>query len=355
MQEESPIFTFYNTRYMYNLKIDYAEGAHPAILDKLLETNFIQQNGYGADDYTEEAKTVLRNKINKPEAEIYFVSGGTQANLLVISSLLRPHEAVISASTGHIYANETGAIEATGHKVIPIDSKDGKLTAEQIEQTLATFQLRPHVVKPKVVYISNTTELGTLYTESELQALADCCKSNALLLFMDGARLGHALTATTNDLTLEKIAALVDVFYIGATKNGALFGEAIVFCNPKRAIDFDYNIKQKGALLAKGRVLGIQFLTLFQDDLYFKLAKEANDMANKLAQAFHEQGFTFLVDPMSNQLFPILPLSLIQRLQERFDFYIWKPINAEYAAVRLITSWTTDELMLDVFIAMLHE
>jgi len=340
---------------MYNLKIDYAEGAHPAILDKLLETNFIQQNGYGLDEYTIEAKAVLRQKINNPTAEIYFVSGGTQANLLVISSLLRPHEAVISAHTGHIYANETGAIEATGHKVIPIESKDGKLTPHQIKQTLAGFQLRPHVVKPKVVYISNTTEYGTIYNESELQALAACCQAEGLILFMDGARLGHALTADTNDLTLARIAELVDVFYIGATKNGALFGEAIVFSNPQLAVDFDYNLKQKGALFAKGRVLGIQFLALFQEDLYFKLAKDANDMAMKLAQAFQAQGHAFLVEPTSNQIFPILPVTLIERLQEKFDFYVWKPINADYAAVRLITSWTTDELMLEVFIAMLNE
>ena len=340
---------------MYNLKIDYAEGAHPAILDQLLETNYIQQNGYGLDEYTLDAKAILRDKLNKPEAEIHFVSGGTQANLLVLSFLLRPHEAVISANTGHIYANETGAIEATGHKVIPIEGKEGKITPSQIKQTLAQFQLRPHVVKPKVVYISNTTEVGTIYTHSELQALSEYCKSEGLLLFMDGARLGHALTSSKNDLNLEQIAELVDVFYIGATKNGALFGEAIVFPNPKIAHDFDYTLKQRGALFAKGRILGIQFLTLFQENLYFKLAQEANDRAMKLADAFYQRGYTFLVEPMSNQIFPILPLALIQRLQEKFDFYVWKPINADYAAVRLITSWTTDEVMLDVFISLLNE
>lgn len=340
---------------MYNLKIDYAEGAHPAILDQLLQTNFIQQNGYGIDEYTIKAKAILREKMNKEDAELFFVSGGTQANLLVISFLLRPHEAVISANTGHIYANETGAIEATGHKVIPIESKDGKLTPTQIKQTLVTFQLRPHVVKPKVVYISNTTEIGSVYTERELQDLSVFCKAEGLLLFMDGARLGHALTAPKNDLSLERIAELVDVFYIGATKNGALFGEAIVFPNPQMAVDFDYNLKQKGALFAKGRVLGIQFLALFEEDLYFKLAKEANEMAMKLAQAFEEKGYSFLVEPSSNQIFPILPVPLIQRLQEKFDFYVWKPINTEYAAVRIITSWTTDDLMLDVFISMLNE
>lgn len=340
---------------MYNLKIDYAEGAHPAILDKLLETNLIQQNGYGIDDFTLEAKAALRDKINKPEAEIYFVSGGTQANLLVISSLLRVHEAVICANTGHIYANETGAIEATGHKVIPIETKEGKITVDQVEQTLAYFQLRPHVVRPRLVYISNTTELGTLYTSKELRALSDFCRANDLLLFLDGARLGHALTAATNDLSLEEIADLVDVFYLGATKNGALFGEAIVFPNPKWALDFDYSLKQKGALLAKGRVLGIQFLVLFQDDLYFKLAQDANRKADKIVQALYENDYAFLVEPASNQIFPILPHVLIQRLQKEFDFYVWKPIDAEYAAIRLITSWATDEKMVDVFISMLTE
>jgi len=263
---------------MYSFKIDYAEGAHPAILDKLQETNFIQQGGYGTDEYSMEAIDLLRKQLNKPEAAVYFVSGGTQANLIVISSLLRVHEAVISASTGHIYANETGAIEATGHKVIPIESKDGKITVEQLKQTLSAFQLRPHVVKPRVVYISNTTELGTIYSKSELESISVFCRANDLLLFMDGARLGHALTASTNDLTLEEIGQLVDVFYIGGTKNGALFGEAVVFPNPKWSQEFDYSLKQKGALMAKGRLLGIQFLVLFQDNLYFKLAKDADNL-----------------------------------------------------------------------------
>ncbi len=335
---------------MYSFKNDYAEGAHPNILHKLIETNLVQQMGYGEDGYSVEAKEILRQKIQNPYAAIYFVSGGTQTNLIVISFMLRPHEAVISAETGHIYANEAGAIEATGHRIITVETEDGKLKPVDIENTLQAYSLKPHVVKPKLVYISNPTEIGTIYTKSEIDSLSIYCKSKDLYLFLDGARLGHALTAKNNDLTLSDISCNTDVFYIGGTKNGALLGEAIIFNRADLAIDFDYLLKQKGALLAKGRLLGIQFLELFRDDLYFSLAKHANEMAMKIACAIEAQGYSFLTPPHTNQIFPILPKAVIDELIQQYDFYEWKAVDEQRSVVRIITSWATNENMVDAFI-----
>jgi len=340
---------------MYNFKNDYSEGAHPRILDKLIETNLVQQSGYGEDEYTQQAKAILKERLNNPDASIYFVSGGTQTNLLVISFLLRVHEAVISAKTGHIAANETGAIEATGHKVITTETADGKLRPEDIANVLEAYALAPHVVKPRIVYISNSTEIGTIYTRDELKALFQFCQSHHLLLYLDGARLGHALTAENSDLTLAAISKYTDVFYIGGTKNGALLGEAIIFNKPELAIDFDYAIKQKGAMLAKGRILSIQFLELFKDDLYFDLARRANALAMRIASAVREKGYTFLTESTTNQLFPILPKKVIERLSQHHQFYNWKNIDAEHTAIRLITSWATDEEKVEAFIRDLQE
>ncbi|MGE8380847.1 MAG: threonine aldolase family protein [Sphingobacterium sp.] len=340
---------------MYNFKNDYSEGAHPRILDKLIETNLVQQSGYGEDEYAQQAKAILKEKLNNPDAGIYFVSGGTQTNLLVISFLLRVHEAVISAKTGHIAANETGAIEATGHKVITTETADGKLRPEDIANVLEAYALAPHVVKPRIVYISNSTEIGTIYTRDELKALFQFCQSHHLLLYLDGARLGHALTAENSDLTLAAISEYTDVFYIGGTKNGALLGEAIIFNKPELAIDFDYAIKQKGAMLAKGRVLSIQFLELFKDDLYFDLARQANALAMRIASAVREKDYTFLTESTTNQLFPILPKKIIERLSQHYQFYNWKNIDAEHTAIRLITSWATDGEKVEAFIRDLQE
>lgn len=340
---------------MYNFKNDYSEGAHPRILKKLLETNPTQQLGYGEDAYSLEAKSILKQRINNPDASIYFVSGGTQANLLVISSLLRVHEAAISAKTGHIYSHETGAIEALGHRVITVDSRDGKLYPRDLEMVMKEYSLRPHMVKPKLVYISNSTEIGTIYNKAELQSLAAFCRSNGLWLFMDGARLGHALTAQANDVELIDVAALTDVFYIGGTKNGALLGEAIVFNNSNMAPEFDYVLKQKGALLAKGRLLGVQFLELFRDNLYFELASHANDMAMKIANAIRSKGYSFLTDSTTNQIFPILPRTLVDMLTVKYLFYEWKSIEENHVAIRLITSWATDESKVNEFIHDLNE
>lgn len=338
---------------MYNFKIDYAEGAHPNVIKKLVETNLEQLAGYGDDIYSAEAKQALKSAMKRPDASVFFVSGGTQANLLVISFLLRPHEAVISATTGHIHANEAGAIEATGHKVIGVPTDDGKLTPQQIETTVQSYQLRPHVVKPKVVYISNSTELGSIYKKHELLALYNFCQERNLYLFLDGARLGHALTARDNDLTLADIAAYTHAFYMGATKNGGLIGEAIIFQKPELAEEFDYSLKQKGALLAKGRLIGIQFLELFRDNLYFELADHANKMAGKLAAAFEEKGHSFLTPAATNQVFPIVSKTLSKELSKDYEFYSWRNIDEDHEAIRLMTSWATDENEVEGFISKL--
>lgn len=341
----------------HNFTNDYSEGAHPKILERLMHTNMQQQIGYGQDNYSIEAKNLIKKLINNPHAEVYFVAGGTQANLLVISSMLKIHEAVISTSTGHIYTHETGAIEAVGHRIIPIDSKDGKLTPKDVEEVLHNHSLRPHVVKPKMVYVSNSTEIGTIYSKSELKELSIFCKKHNLIFYMDGARLGNALKSENNDLTLAEIASLTDIFYIGGTKNGAMLGEAIIFKNSNLHPEFDYVMKQKGALLAKGRVLGIQFLELFKDDLYFKLAEHSNKMAMKIANAIQELGYTLLTPFYTNQIFPILPTALINELKHNYSFYEWSAIDSSHSVVRLITSWATSENIVDEFIndfSLLH-
>lgn len=335
---------------MYSFKNDYSEGAHPNILQALQENNLSQEAGYGEDEYSLAAKAEIKRHLNNTQAEIYFVTGGTQANLLVISSLLRPHEAVISAKSGHINTHEAGAIEALGHRILSVPTNDGKLTLQDIDNVLHEYALRPHVVKPKLVYISNTTEVGTQYSKVEIQKLSHFCRSKNLFLYIDGARLGQALTSSVNDLNLQDISLLTDAFYIGGTKNGALLGEAIVFNHPNLNPEFDYILKQKGALLAKGRLLGIQFLELFKNNLYFENALHANQMAMNIKKAIEDLGFPLLHENFSNQLFPILPNSLIQKLLKKYEFYEWQRIDKNHTAIRLITSWATKEEVIQEFI-----
>jgi threonine aldolase len=339
----------------FSFKNDYSEGCHPDILQALLENNLNQQAGYGEDEYSREAKVLIREKMKSPDSDIYFVSGGTQANLIVISSVLRPYQCAVSASTGHILNNETGAIEATGHKILSIEKEDGKLRPEDMVLVLESHRNVPHQVMPKLVYISNSTELGTVYTLQELEDLSAFCKENGLYLFMDGARLGHGLSSEISDLTLEKVAELTDVFYLGGTKNGALIGEAIVINNPALKQDFAFNIKQKGALLAKGRLLGIQFLELMKNDLYFDLAKHANQQAMKMKNAMKERGVQFLSDTYTNQIFPVLSNEVIEKLSEKFEFYLWKKIDDRFSAIRLITSWNTGDDPVNDFIEIIKE
>ena len=333
----------------YSFKNDYSEGCHHIILEALMRTNFSQQNGYGLDDYCAEAERIILEKSKSPHSKVHFVSGGTQANLIVISSILRPHESVIAANTGHIFTNESGAIEATGHKVHGVETPDGKLKPEDIQKVLDAHTNVPHQLKQKLVYISNSTEIGTIYTKKELENLSNFCKEKNLYLFMDGARLGHALTAESNDLTWEDVAKFTDVYYLGGTKNGALLGEAIVINRQNLQNEFGFHIKQKGGMLAKGRLLGIQFQELLKDDLYWDLAKHANQQAMKIKQTFKEIGCNFLAETDTNQIFSILENSQIEKLSEHFDFYVWKKIDAQKSAVRIITSWATETEVVERF------
>ncbi|KPU45637.1 Low specificity L-threonine aldolase [Oxobacter pfennigii] len=327
---------------MYSFRNDYSEGAHPRILEALVNTNLIQTEGYGEDIYTLEAIENIKNHIGSDDVQIHLISGGTQVNLIAISAFLRPHEAAITASSGHIAVHETGAIEATGHKVITVDVSDGKLNPSHIKSVL-DVHTDEHMVKPKLVYISNSTEVGTIYSKKELYELSTFCRDHNLILFMDGARLGSALCSYENDLKLNDIKALVDAFYIGGTKNGALLGEVLVIVNSDLKEDFRYHIKQKGALLAKGRLLGIQFKELFKDDLFFSLAKHANSMADILRGGIEKAGFTFLTCSPSNQLFPVLPDCLIKELEKKYAFNTWAKIDDNTTAIRLVTSWATEE------------
>jgi len=333
----------------YSFKEDYSEGAHPKILEALSLTNMIQEVGYGEDNYCKEAINLIRQKIQNTKADVHFVSGGTQANLIVISSILKPYESVIAATTGHIAVHEAGAIEATGHKINTIETKDGKLNLQDIKSVL-DFHTDEHMVKPKIVFISNSTEIGSIYNKRELQRLSKFCKQRSLFLYLDGARLGSALTSKRSDLTLSEISKLVDIFYIGGTKNGALLGEAIIINHDELKENFRFYLKQKGALLAKGRILGIQFLELFKEDLFFELGKHANLMALKLAGGIKKSGYKFLTVPASNQIFPIFPNKLIQKLNKKYGFYVWRRINDKNSAIRLVTSWTTKEEFVSQFI-----
>lgn len=325
---------------MINFQIDYADGAHPDILAALMKANQIQTEGYQTDEYCQLAKQSIQKHLNALESEIYFLVGGTQTNLTFISHALRPYQAVLSASTGHIPTTETGAIEATGHKIIEIISQDGKISLKQLEQTYNNYD-GFHKVEPKLLYVSNPTELGTLYSKKELEALFNFCHQHEMYLYLDGARLGSALAASSNTMKLSDYAKLTDAFYIGGTKNGALFGEALVINHPSLQHQFYLSMKQKGALLAKGRSLGIQFIELFRQNLYFTIGQEANEMAQLLKEGLKTLNFSFLVETETNQLFPILPNSLIDYLHQRFNFLIWQAYDDTHSVVRFITSYVT--------------
>jgi threonine aldolase len=339
----------------YSFLDDYSEGCHPAIVEALARTNLTQQTAYGDDEYSLRARTLIREQLGDANLPIHFVASGTVANLIIIASALRPHEAVIAAVSGHIAMRETGAIEATGHKVITMPSTDGKLTPVAVESAVADNAQAPHMAKPRLVYISNATEFGTVYTRTELTGLRAVCDAHRLLLLVDGARLGAALSAPRADVSLSDLVSLADAFWIGGTKAGALIGEAIVLPNAAIAEDFAYAVKQRGALLAKGRLLGLQFQTLFEDGLYFKLAAHANAMAQKLSHGIVRAGHSLAAQTQSNQVFPVLPNALIERLREQFAFYTWSESGDARAVIRLVTSWATDEARVDAFVDLVNE
>ena len=340
---------------MIRFECDYAEGVHPRILERLALTNDEQTPVYGQDGHCDRAAGYIRRSCGAEEADVHFLTGGTQTNLTVAGALLRPHQGVVSAVSGHIEVHETGAIEATGHKVLTLDSTDGKITGAQVDQLCQAHDddaNHEHAVQPGMVYISHPSENGTIYTKDELRELRKACDKWGLPLYMDGARMGYGLAAArrrfgADGLTLEDIAALCDLFYIGGTKVGAMFGEALVIVNEKFKKDFRYHIKQRGAMLAKGRMLGIQFEVLFEDGLYLEIADRAVALADRLRQAFGDKGFSFLYDAPANQIFPVLPEEAIRSLAGKYAFFVWQKTGGgdggQEAAIRLCTSWATRE------------
>ncbi len=335
---------------MYSFRNDYSEGVHPKILQALTETNLVQTCGYGLDSYCEEAADLIRQQCAAPQADVHFLVGGTQTNLIVINAFLESYECVIAAHTGHVNVHETGAIEATGHKVCTAYSPDGKVTPEMVESVVAA-NTTEHMVLPRLVYISDTTEIGTIYTKSELQALRECCDRHGLYLYLDGARLASALTAAGNDLTLPDLAALTDAFTIGGTKNGLLFGEAVILSNDHPKAHFRWHMKQRGAMLAKGRLLGVQFKELMSNDLFFEIGRHANAAATRLRDGMAALGYAFPTASPSNQQFPVLPNAVIQKLLDLgYAFEEDHVVDADHTCVRFVTSWATPEHAVEQFL-----
>lgn len=339
---------------MIQFQCDYNEGAHPKILERIMQTNFEQNVGYGEDPHCAAASESIRKACGNEDADVHFIVGGTQTNATVISSVLRPHQGVICVSTGHINVHETGAIEHSGHKVLALEGTNGLLSASAVREAMEEHLAEDgpeHTVQPGMVYISFSSEVGTIYSLSQLEDLSAVCHEYGLPLFIDGARMGYGLASEGCDVTLNDIARLADVFYIGGTKQGALFGEAVVIVNPALKKDFRYFIKQNGGLLAKGWLLGIQFQTLFEDGLYFELSQHAVCQAMRIREAFASKGYGFLVESPSNQQFPILPDDMMHKLSKDFKFSVWKKIDQDHTAVRFCTSWATRTEAVDALIA----
>ena len=330
---------------------DYCEGALPRIMKRLQETNMVQTVGYGEDEYCAQARELIRKACGRDDVDVHFLVGGTQANATVISSILKPYQGVLCAETGHINVHETGAVEHGGHKILPLPSPDGRIAAEQVREALEDHfsdANHEHMVMPGMVYISFSTEFGTIYSRAELAGISEVCRAYEIPLFVDGARLGYGMAASElvngdDALTLEDFAELADVFYIGGTKQGALFGEAVVITNEALKEDFRYCIKQGGGMLAKGRLLGIQFAALFEDGLYMDAARGAVLKAARIRKAFEAKHFDFLVDSPTNQVFPILTEAQAEALEKDFGFEIWKKLPDGRIGVRFCTSWATPE------------
>ena len=344
---------------MFHFLNDYSESAHPDIITAMQDAHLQQHKGYGFDEYSERVREKIKSQLDNKDIAIHFGITGTQANLVCIDAMLSPIDGIVACDTGHIAVNEAGAIEATGHKVILAESKQGKLTIEALEKVKARHSFTPHVVRAKAVYISNTTELGTVYTHEELKALSDYCRSNDMYLFMDGARLGAAIAYTHSNpnertLTFADFAELTDIFWFGGTKMGAMFGEILVIPNKDIATDFNIYLKRHGGLMAKGYLLGLQFEVLLKDDKYLELSLHANAMAKKLSEGLEKYGVELFVPTQSNQVFALLPPELIITLKTEFDFYEWEQLDNGSTICRLVTSWATPEHQVDRFIAMLE-
>ena len=319
---------------------DYGEGAHPLVMQRLMETNMEHTCGYGLDEYSLKAAEIILEKVGNPNAQVHMMTGGTSANAIALSAFMRPFEAVVCAATGHINVHETGAVEATGHKVLSCDSADGKALPEGVRK-VCQLHGDEHMVHPRVLYISQSTEIGTAYTLSELKALRAVCDECGLYLYIDGARLGSALAAKDCDVTLKDLGELADAFYIGGTKNGLLFGEAMVICNPALQPHFRYMIKNRGGMMAKGRLCGVMFLTAFENDDYFKWAAHANAMADVIREAMARAGIAQFVKTTGNQVFPVITKAQRDQLAQDFAFERWEDLDEEKCVIRFVTSWAT--------------
>ncbi len=341
---------------MFSFESDYTEGAHPLILDAFVRTNFEQLSGYGCDKYCDSAKEKIKKACGLEDAQVFLIAGGTQTNQIVVDTMLQSYEGVVSTTTGHIEGHEAGAVEFTGHKVLTVPHHLGKMDAEDLKNLLETFYAddnHDHMVFPGMVYISHPSEYGTLYTLEELTAISDICRKYEIPLFLDGARLGYGLMSGGTDVTLKDIARLCDVFYIGGTKVGALCGEAVVFTHNNAPKHFFTSIKQHGALLAKGRVLGVQFDTLFTDDLYFKIAKNAIDKADRMRKAFIEKGYQIFIETITNQIFIVLENTKMQELKKSVSFGFWEKYDDNHTVVRFASSWATTDQAVDKLIELL--
>ncbi len=341
---------------MISFESDYIQGAHPSVLQRLCETNMEQLIGYGNDEYCDAAKAKIKAACGCPEAEVFLLVGGTQTNQVVIDTVLEPYQGVVSTNAGHVSAHEAGAIEFTGHKVLTVPHEHGKMRAADLKNLLETFygdENYDHMVFPGMVYISHPTEYGTLYSLDELTELSGICKQYEIPLYMDGARLGYALMSTGTDVTLKDIARLCDVFYIGGTKVGALCGEAVVFTHGNAPKHFFTSIKQHGALLAKGRLLGVQFDALFTDELYFRISRHAIEMADKMRKAFREKGYTFFIETVTNQIFIVLENKKLEELSREVATGFWERVDEDRTVVRFASSWATTEEDVDKLIELL--
>ena len=342
---------------MIRFNSDYQEGAHPRILQRMLQTNLEQHPGYGEDECCAEARAMIQRACEAPEVDVHFLVGGTQTNFTFLAAALRCYQGAVCADTAHIAVHETGSVEATGHKVITLPQRDGKITAAQVDECCRLHfsdGSHEHMVMPKVVYLSESTELGTVYTRAELTEMRAVCDKWKLWLYVDGARLGYAMASEACDVDLPFLARTADAFYIGGTKQGALFGEALVIVNDALKPDFRYVLKQKGGMLAKGWLLGIQFSELFRDGLYFELSDHAQELAMRLKAALTEWNVPFLVDSPTNQQFPVLPDAVLDALAEKYSFSEQQRVDATHRAVRFCTSWATQQAQLDALISDLR-
>lgn len=342
---------------MIFFRSDYSQGAHPKVMEALLKTNLEHTDGYGLDEHCNHAEKMIKELVGLDDCHIHMMVGGTPCNVTFIAASLKPYESVISVRSGHAYFHETGAVEGTGHRIIAMDGINGKLTTEMIDRAWDEYE-DEHTPVPKLVYISQPTEIGSIYSKAEMTALSEKCRERNMLLYVDGARLGAAITCRDNDLSITELARLCDAFYIGGTKNGALFGEALVIKSQEINKDFRWMMKRQCGLLAKGRLIGVQFEALLEGGLhsiYFEMAAHANEMADKLRNGLSDMGVTFYSNSQTNQVFPVLPANIVGELKKEFFFYEWATEKDGMIPIRLVTAWGTQENEVDAFLSAMCE